>query len=52
LGAVVESQGWNVDAILVAVAGIGLTFGLSWMYLMVPAREVLHVHQERLFPWG
>jgi low temperature requirement protein LtrA len=52
LGAVVESQGWNVDAVLVAVAGIGLTFGLWWMYFTVPAGEVLHVHRERVFPWG
>jgi hypothetical protein len=28
LGAVVESQGWSLDAMLVAVAGTGLTFGL------------------------
>jgi low temperature requirement protein LtrA len=52
LGAVVESQGWNIDAVLVAVAGIGLTFGLWWMYFTVPAGEVLHVHRERVFPWG
>jgi low temperature requirement protein LtrA len=52
LGAVVESQGWTLDAALVAVAGTGLTFGLWWMYFTVPAAEVLHVHRERLFPWG
>ena len=28
LDAVVESQGWSLDAMLVAVAGTGLTFGL------------------------
>jgi low temperature requirement protein LtrA len=52
LGAVVESQGWTLDAALVAVAGTGLTFGLWWMYFTVPSAEVLHVHRERLFPWG
>jgi low temperature requirement protein LtrA len=52
LGAVVESQGWTLDAALVAVAGTGLTFGLWWMYFTVPAAEVLHVYRERLFPWG
>jgi low temperature requirement protein LtrA len=52
LSAVVESQGWNVDAALVALAGIGLTFGLWWMYFTVPAGEVLQVHRERAFPWG
>jgi low temperature requirement protein LtrA len=52
LGAVVESQGWTLDAALVAVAGTGLTFGLWWMYFTVPSAEVLHVHRERAFPWG
>jgi low temperature requirement protein LtrA len=52
LGAVVESQGWTLDAALVAVAGTGLTFGLWWMYFTVPSAEVLHTHRERGFPWG
>ncbi len=52
LGAVVESQGWTLDAVLVAVAGTGLTFGLWWMYFTVPSAEVLHVHRERGLPWG
>jgi low temperature requirement protein LtrA len=52
LGAVVESQGWSLDAVLVAVAGTGLTFGLWWMYFTVPAAQVLQVHRERGFPWG
>ena len=52
LGAVVESQGWTLDAALVAVAGTGLTFGLWWMYFTVPSAEVLHVHRERAFPWS
>ena len=51
LGAVVESQGWTLDAVLVAVAGTGLTFGLWWMYFTIPSAEVLHVHRER-GPWG
>ena len=37
---------------LVAVAETGLTFGLWWMYFTVSAGEVLHVHRERVFPWG
>jgi low temperature requirement protein LtrA len=52
LGAVVESQGWSLDAALVAVAGTGLTFGLWWMYVTVPSAEVLHAHRERVFPWS
>jgi low temperature requirement protein LtrA len=52
LGAVVESEGWSLDAVLVAIAGTGLTFGLWWMYFTVPSAEVLRVHRERAFPWG
>jgi low temperature requirement protein LtrA len=52
LGAVVQSQGWSLDAVLVVVAGTGLTFGLWWMYFTVPAGEVLKVHRERALPWG
>ncbi|HKA67623.1 MAG TPA: low temperature requirement protein A [Actinomycetes bacterium] len=52
LNAVVESDGWSGDAALVAIAGIGLTFGLWWTYFMVPSAEVLRVHRERVFAWG
>jgi low temperature requirement protein LtrA len=52
LSAVVEAQGWSREAVLVAVAGTGLTFGLWWTYFTVPAADVLHVHRERGFPWG
>jgi low temperature requirement protein LtrA len=52
LTAVVEANGWSVDAVLVAVAGIGLTFGIWWTYFMMPSAEVLHVHRRRAFPWG
>jgi low temperature requirement protein LtrA len=52
LSAVLESQGWSLDAALVAVAGTGLTFGLWWIYFTVPSAEVLQIHRERGFPWG
>jgi low temperature requirement protein LtrA len=52
LGAAVEEQGWNLDAGLVAVAGIGLTFGMWWVYFMVPSGHLLHAHRERTFAWG
>ena len=50
LGAVVESQGWSHDAMLVAVAGTGLTFGLWWMYVTVPAGQMLQVTVSGRFP--
>jgi low temperature requirement protein LtrA len=52
LSAVVESQGWSVDAALVGIAGTGLTFGLWWTYFLVPFGRVLAVHRERVFGWG
>ena len=52
LSAVVEQQGWTVDAALVGIAGTGLTFGMWWIYYMVPAAEVLERHRDRAFVWG
>jgi low temperature requirement protein LtrA len=52
LSAVVSAQGWTFDAAFVAVAGIGLTFGMWWTYFMVPQADLLHAHRERSFWWG
>jgi low temperature requirement protein LtrA len=52
LSAVVESQGWSVDAALIGVAGTGLTLGMWWMYFIAPAGEMLHRFRERSFGWG
>ncbi|GAB4086491.1 low temperature requirement protein A [Myceligenerans cantabricum] len=52
LSAVVEHQGWTLDAALVAFAGMALTFGLWWTYWITPAAEMLHAHRERSFVWG
>lgn len=52
LSAVVEAQGWNLDAALVCVSGIGLTFGMWWVYYMLPSGAVLCRHRERSLGWG
>ena len=52
LSAVVEQQGWSLDAALVGIAGVGLTFGMWWIYYMLPAAEVLERHRDRAFAWG
>jgi low temperature requirement protein LtrA len=52
LTAVVDEQGWTLDTALVSVAGVGLTFGMWWIYHMLPAAQVLHAHRERSFVWG
>jgi low temperature requirement protein LtrA len=52
LSAVVADQGWTTDAVLVAVAGTGLTFGMWWLYFVVPAADLLHAHRDRSFGYG
>ena len=53
LSALVHTEhGWTLDAALLAVAGVGLTFGLWWMYFVVPWGDVLERHRERSTVWG
>jgi low temperature requirement protein LtrA len=52
VSAVVGTQGWSYDAIFVAVAGIGLTFGMWWTYFVAPQALLLHAHRERSFFFG
>ena len=47
-----EGTGWTVDAALVCIAGVGLTFGMWWIYFVIPCAQVLEVHRERSFSWG
>jgi low temperature requirement protein LtrA len=48
-----DGVGWSLDAGLVAVAGVALTFGMWWIYFVVPSAEVLHVFRDkRSFGWG
>ena len=44
--------GWTTDAVIVLAAGVGLTFGMWWIYFMIPWAEILHHHRERSFFWG
>jgi low temperature requirement protein LtrA len=52
LSAVVGEYGWTDDAIVLAVAGTGLTFGMWWVYFVMPAADLLHAHPERSFVFG
>ncbi len=45
-------HGWTFEAALLAVAGIGLTFALWWMYFGVPWDDVLSRHRSRSRAWG
>jgi low temperature requirement protein LtrA len=52
LSAVVGEHGWTLDAALVCVAGMGLTFGMWWVYYMLPSAPILHRHRGRSFVWA
>ncbi|MDA0185206.1 low temperature requirement protein A [Solirubrobacter phytolaccae] len=47
-----EGPGWSVSAAVVALSGVGLTFGLWWAYFVVPFGDFLHARRERSFVWG
>jgi len=52
LSAVIESQGWNVDVALVGLAGMGLTFGMWWVFFILPSGHILHAKRRKSFIWG
>lgn len=52
VSAVVDHQGWSKEAVLVVVAGTGLTFGMWWCYFMIPSGPVLAIRRERSWVWG
>src|SRR5579862_6766303 len=52
LSAVVDRQGWTLDAVLTGMAGMGLTFGMWWVYFLVPSGEILQRHRNRAPVWG
>ena len=52
VAALVAHVDWSVEAILVVIAGTGLTFGLWWGYFILPSASVLAHHRERKWAWG
>jgi low temperature requirement protein LtrA len=52
LDAVVRAEGWTTETALVGLAGVGLTFGMWWMYFVIPYGELLHRFRRRSFGWG
>lgn len=47
-----EGQGWSVEAAVVGIAGVALTFGMWWIYFVVPCGEILARRRSRSFGWG
>jgi low temperature requirement protein LtrA len=52
VAAVVAHVGWSSEAVLIVIAGTGLTFGLWWTYFILPSAPVLARHRERKWAWG
>ena len=52
INAVVHTDGWTVETALVGLAGVGLAFGMWWMYFVIPSGELLHRFRNRSFGWG
>jgi low temperature requirement protein LtrA len=46
------SEGWTVDAAVIAIAGVGLIFATWWTYFAIPWADVLELHRGRSFIWG
>ncbi|MFN8020245.1 MAG: low temperature requirement protein A [Acidimicrobiales bacterium] len=47
-----DAIGWSAEAVAVLAGGVLLTFGMWWVYFVIPWGEVLHHHRERSFGWG
>jgi low temperature requirement protein LtrA len=52
VSALVAHTGWSGEAVLVAVAGIGIALGLWWMYFIFPSGPVLARHRNRKWAWS
>lgn len=47
-----HGPGWSLDVVVLGLAGTALTFGLWWMYFVVPCGDILAAHRERRFGWA
>ncbi len=52
LSAAVDATGWTWESALVAIAGVGLTFGMWWVYFVLPSAEALEANRAKSFGWG
>ncbi|TFV77689.1 low temperature requirement protein A [Blastococcus sp. CT_GayMR19] len=47
-----EGPGWSVEVVVLGLAGTALTFGMWWIYFILPMGGILERHRERSFGWG
>jgi len=52
VSAIVQEEAWSTEAVLIVVAGTGLTFGMWWSYFILPSATVLAVRRERATVWN
>lgn len=52
VSAIIQESGWSSEAVLIVVAGTGLTFGMWWSYFILPSAEVLSVRRDRSTTWS
>ena len=52
LDAVIDESGWTFDVVLFVLGGVGLTFGMWWVYFLLPAGEVLAHRRDRSWRVG
>jgi len=52
LQSVIAVDGWTLDVVVLAVAGVGLVFGLWWTYFLFPFGELLAHRRDAGFPFG
>jgi low temperature requirement protein LtrA len=47
-----EGPGWSLEVVVLGLAGTALTFGMWWIYFILPMGGILERHRERSFGWG
>jgi low temperature requirement protein LtrA len=47
-----EGPGWSVDVVVLGAAGTALTFGMWWIYFILPFGPILERRRDRAFGWG
>jgi low temperature requirement protein LtrA len=47
-----EGPGWSLEVVVLGLAGTALTFGMWWIYFILPCGGLLERHRERSFGWG
>ncbi|MBA2954949.1 low temperature requirement protein A [Nocardioides sp. MAH-18] len=52
LSALISTEGWTAEVVLLGLAGVGVAFGMWWTYFVIPSGDILHVHRRRGFGWG